>query len=158
MKTNFTLLFCLLFTIGSSLFGQVIAFPPGCAAPELDVTPGATPTPRMFALVELDGVIAPNGSIVGVYNATGGLIGRGVAAQQSLNNVTATPVNIVFQTDDQGMGCPVFTDGEMITVVLENEPDGNLQAIDSNFPGIVGANGFGFITGPDNVDNNVDVF
>ncbi len=146
-----TVLFC---TVG--LVAQPIAYPSGCLPPEVDNLPFNTP--RIFGEIQVDGLPAPVGDVVGAFNAAGELVGRGSTFTQNTPSGDITAVLIYLQTDPSGAPtCAFFTPGDEVTMVLENAPGLNLRATNSTFTGVPGALS-GILEGPDDEETDIDIF
>lgn len=153
----FTSVFVFFLVAMSGLSAQMFDFPAGCLDPAANVAD--VNQPKVFGAAELDGTPLTAGSIIYVFNADGGLIGKTATFPQNdpLTMTNFQAFLAAINTDPQGANnCPVYTEGEEVTVVFENAGSSNLQAQNSTFVGEVSTGGL--LTGPNGMVTVVDTF
>jgi hypothetical protein len=154
MLTKFNLFAVLVMLSMASLNAQTISYPAGCTPPEISNLP--FDHPKIYGAIEVDGVDAPVGDVVGVYNTAGELVGRGTTVAQNTPSGSFVGTLIYLQTDGSNPACASFSLGDTITMKLENAPSDNLQAINSTFKVLLGTAGIAI--GPDEIGGDIDIF
>ncbi|MTB52840.1 T9SS type A sorting domain-containing protein [Lewinella sp. W8] len=138
----------------STVSAQVFNFPGACAPPDVI----NFDNPQFVAEATIDGVEAPIGLEVGVFNSSDQLIGKGFVEELDFGGSTFNGFIITLQTDAQGaLNCPTFTAGEMISVRAA-VPAGIADDASSPFAGTVTFNDpLFFVDGPDGDASTNDV-
>jgi hypothetical protein len=138
-KLNLILAFGLTLAIGQ-IHAQAFQYPVGCDGPDIFTGP-----PLFFARINVDGVIAPDGLEIGLFDEDDGLIGRGTVARGE----------VLFFVQAREVGnCP-FLSGDETVSLKAALPVGVILAANSTFPGNVTS---GVFDGPDGTTNSIDVF
>lgn len=138
----------------SPVFAQTaFTYPAGCNAPAFNLTSNE---PKVGGATMIDDVSGNIGDFIGIFNASGDLLGQGEVGVIVNGSTSSIGFLTSLQTDAQGMGCPVFTNGEVITVKISTAA-GVLIAPNSTFPATIGPS-FGLVDGPDGMPFTVDTF
>ncbi|TXF88879.1 T9SS type A sorting domain-containing protein [Neolewinella aurantiaca] len=156
--TKFITLSSLILVGSLSLNAQApFSYPSGCNAPATNL---GTP-PRLTGAAEFDGMLpsaaGATGYYVGVFNASDELIGQGQIGTIINGMSTSEGFIIPLQTDEQSNNCPVFTDGDEITIKLRAGSE-DLLAGNSIFTATVADMASGRIDGPNGMVGVTDTF
>lgn len=107
--------------------------------------------PRFAGEIKLDGVDAAVGSVVGVFDADGKLLGTGEVYTDNFGAGDVSFVDLGLQTDPQGiLECGAFTAGDEVTVRLQFGGGSVIDQTNSTFLGTTFEfGGQDYLNGPD---------